>query len=153
MKRWTLAVVLSATPALAAEPPDQRWLQGAWCGTADGIATVEYWLPAAGGTMLGLHHDLKDGRTIGFEFLRIEYGPAGSAYVAQPGGKPPTRFALVEATAQSALFADPGHDFPKRIRYARTDAGTLTARVDDGTDDGESLSWTWTRCDPAAPPK
>jgi hypothetical protein len=103
--------------------------------------------------MLGLHQDVKDGKTIGFEFVRIETGPAGTAYVAQPGGEPPTRFGLVEATADSLLFADPAHDFPKRIRYTRIGAGTLAARVDDGTDEGESLSWTWHRCDPAAPSK
>ena len=144
------AVVLSCPVALAAEVPDLAWLQGAWCGEADGTRVIESWLPPAGGMMLGLHQDIRGDRTTGFEFLRIEYGESGTAYVAQPGGAPPTRFALVEAAGKSLHFADPGHDFPKRIHYALKDPDTLVARVDDGTDEGQALAWTWKRCDPAA---
>ena len=65
-------------------------------------------------------------------------------YVAQPGGIPPTTFQLVEAKAEEVIFANPKHDFPKRIRYWRK-GDTLKARIDDGVD-GKPQELEWQRC-------
>jgi hypothetical protein len=81
-----------------------------------------------------------------FEFQRIESWPEGIAYVAQPGGQPPTRFALIEQASRRVVFANPAHDFPQRILYWLDDAGALHARI-EGPKDGKTVGqeWTWTR--------
>jgi hypothetical protein len=58
-----------------------------------------------------------------------------------------TRFDLIESGAQSVRFANPAHDFPKRIAYRR-DGDVLSALIDDGSDSGQQMSWRWHRCRP-----
>ncbi|MGH8286415.1 MAG: DUF6265 family protein [Steroidobacteraceae bacterium] len=106
------------------------------------------WTAPRGGLLLGVHRDTRDGRAMGFEFLRIELRADGATYVAQPGGRAPTAFELRSSTARSAIFANEQHDFPKRIIYQRLDGSKLKARVDDGTDRGEGEEWVWSRCEP-----
>lgn len=89
--------------------------------------------------MLGLHRDTKDAKA-SFEFFRIAVTPEGIVYFAQPGGRPPTPFALTEASETRAVFANPKHDFPKRITYW-LQGGKLCARVEG---DGEKAQeWCW----------
>ena len=110
----------------------------------------EIWTSADGGALVGLHKDVATrggtARMVSFEFLRIETGADGVAYVAQPGGQPPTRFALVDSGARRAVFANPTHDFPQRILYWLDDAGALHARV-EGPKGGKTVGqeWTWTK--------
>lgn len=151
MKMATLPVLLGlalAAPALPDDRVDLDWLAGHWCAQNDKGSFEEHWLPARGGLLLGLGRSVAKQRTQ-FEFLRIELAGAKTRYVAQPGGAPPTSFALVEARAGQVTFANPQHDFPKRIRYSRS-ADTLTARVDDGSDDGQALEFEWRPCKTAA---
>lgn len=121
------------------------WMAGTWTGTtADGIEIVEHWTDPKGGVMLGLHRDVKGGKTISFEFLRIQATPAGIVYFASPRGAPPTPFPMAEQGVQRIVFANPAHDFPKRIIYRLTMDGSLNARV-EGTVKGKTTSeeWTW----------
>jgi hypothetical protein len=110
----------------------------------------EIWTSPAGDALVGLHKDVSTrggaARMVSFEFLRFERGADGIAYVAQPGGQPPTRFALVEHRPRRVVFANPSHDFPQRILYWLDDAGALHARV-EGPRDGRTVGqeWTWTR--------
>jgi hypothetical protein len=84
--------------------------------------------------MLAVARTLKGDRMTGFEFLRIVERDGSLVYIAQPGGRPPTEFALTRIASDGATFENPAHDFPKVIRYRRLDNGTLEARVSDGTD-------------------
>ncbi len=93
-----------------------------------------------------MHRDVRAGRPVAFEFLRIELAPGETAYVAQPQGRPPVRFALRAHGPRFALFANPAHDFPKRIRYERVDEDTLAASVDAGADGKGEQRFTWRRC-------
>ena len=43
------------------------------------------------------------------------------------------------------VFANPEHDFPKRISYHRLEGGGLSAVVDDGSVDGKRLAFAWQR--------
>ena len=130
---------------------DLAWLEGHWTGTDGTTQMEEVWTSAAGGTIVGLHKDVKVSpgappKMLWFEFQRIETGKDGLAYVAQPGGQPPTRFPLVEHGPKRAVFANPAHDFPQRIIYWMDDAGALHARI-EGPKDGKTVGeeWTWTR--------
>jgi hypothetical protein len=125
-------------------------MAGHWGGSAGPLQMEEIWTATDGGALVGLHKDVttKAGasRMVSFEFLRIETDGASLVYVAQPGGRPPTRFPLAEIAARRAVFANPAHDFPQRIIYWLDDAGALHARV-EGTRQGRTVGeeWRWTR--------
>ena len=80
--------------------------------------------------MLGVSQTIRPERTE-FEFLRIERAAGNVDYVAQPSGRPPTRFRMTDASAAHADFANPEHDFPQRIRYAR-EGDLLRAEISGG---------------------
>ena len=88
-----VVAVLAAGPFGAAAEGDVEglsWMQGRWTGEKDGVTSEEHWTDAAGGAMLGLHRDLKGGRMVSWEFLRIGTTAAGTFYFASPRSKPPT---------------------------------------------------------------
>jgi hypothetical protein len=137
-----LAVLLTlALPLFAAEPSvdDLAWMTGHW---AEGNVE-ELWLAPKGELMLGMSRTIRRNGKAAFEFVRIARTDDGIAYIAQPGGRPPTSFKLVESGPRRAVFANPEHDFPKRIVYELRD-GKLCARTDAGENtDGDE--WCWSR--------
>jgi hypothetical protein len=137
------AACLTAAPAFA-DSPDLGWLAGHWRSETDRRVTEEIWTAPEGGIMLGVGRTIRDGRAVGFEFLYITTG-ADAAYFAQPGGRPPVRFALVAQDGESAVFENPDHDFPQRIEYAR-DGDILTAAIST-MDREREIRWSWTRQD------
>ena len=130
MKRLILILLLTM-PLFAADPTvaDLAWMAGHW---TDGNVE-EVWLAPKGEVMLGMSRTVRANGKVGFEFLRIAHTDDGIAYLAQPGGRPPTPFKLVESKPGRAVFTNPEHDFPKRIVYELRD-GKLCARTDDGKD-------------------
>jgi Domain of unknown function (DUF6265) len=145
-----VVLVLGGSSRSVAAPPELSslsWLAGSWEGKdTSGMEMEEVWTTAKGGTMLGLHRDVKDGRLASFEFLRIESGAEGLVYLAQPRGKPATPFPFKEGAAKKVVFENPKHDFPQRILYWMTDDGALHARV-EGMQGGKLVGeeWSWRR--------
>lgn len=120
------------------------WIAGAWAGTAGGVEMEEHWTAPKGNSMIGLHRDVAKGRTVGFEFLRIEQQPAGIVYLSMPNGRSPaTPFPLKEVSGTRVVFENPAHDFPQRIIYWK-DGSDLCARI-EGTMNGKARSeeWCW----------
>ncbi|MDX2262898.1 MAG: DUF6265 family protein [Gemmatimonadales bacterium] len=106
------------------------WLAGAWSGTRSSSSSIEErWSPPLGGTMLGVSRTVSRGRMSAFEYLRIVERDSGLVYVAQPNGATPTEFVLTELTPSRAVFANPRHDYPKRIVYELSADGALTATI------------------------
>jgi hypothetical protein len=143
MRRLILLLSLAIALPLCAETKlaDLSWMTGHWASTVDSVEMEELWSSPGGGMMLGLHRDISKKRT-SFEFIRIEETKDGIVYLAQPGGRPPTPFKLTESTANRVVFANPEHDFPKRIIYWLHE-GQLCARVEG---DGESAEqWCWAK--------
>jgi hypothetical protein len=124
------------------------WLEGVWTGTtARGLTMEEHWSSPAGGGMIGMHKDVRDGRMVSFEFLRIVADDSsGVCYVASPGGAPPTRFCAIELSGSRVVFENRAHDFPQRILYWLDGERRLHARI-EGQAGGEEKSqeWVWTR--------
>ena len=121
---------------------DLGWLAGCWQGEGGGGANRECWMAPEGGLMLGVNRVITP-RGTQFEFLRIAPHEGGLALLASPGGKPAVPFALIESDPSRAVFANPEHDFPQRITYAR-DGDALSARVEARQDDGWAgfeISW------------
>ena len=114
------------SPALA----PRAWWLGDW-QAEDGEST-EHWVAAAGAiygvSLQGAH---------AFEVMIVDDGegrgePDGALrFIAMPGGQRQVEFRGRELGAQSALFANDDHDFPKTIRYFR-DGAALRATLGDG---------------------
>jgi len=121
------------------------WMAGTWEGRDNqGVEMEEVWLAPKGGTMLGLHREVAGGKTASFEFLRIALEKDGVVYWASPRGRPATPFTLAETGPRRAVFANPAHDFPKRILYWIDEAGALHARI-EGEGAAGAQEWTWRR--------
>jgi hypothetical protein len=127
------------------------WLQGSWSGETGGLQMEEHWTAPSGGALLGMHRDVKNGRMVSFEFLRIDASAEAVTYWASPRSAPPTPFRLKElGPGRRVVFENPEHDFPQRILYWPTDDGALHARVEGPAGAAEkAMEWTWTRSAPA----
>jgi hypothetical protein len=123
------AVVAGAFAAMSNDLEGLRFMEGDWRGESGKARIEEHWIEAAGGIMLGVSRTIVSGKTVAFEFLRIEAREDGVFYVAQPNGRPGTDFKLTKVSAGEAVFENPQHDHPKIIRYRLGD-GTLVAEVE-----------------------
>ena len=122
------------------------WLAGHWSNGEGDNRVEELWLDPRGGAMLGMHRDLRGGRFVFFEFLRIVEDSAGVAYVAQPKGRAPTRFGLIERGANKVVFENKAHDYPQRILYWLDEQGRLHARTEGTTSKGpRNEDWVWSK--------
>jgi len=120
------------------------WMAGSWTGTSRGIEMEEHWTRPNGNSMIGMHRDVGKGRTLGFEFLRIEQQGDAIVYLSMPNGRSPaTPFPLKEISGTRVTFENPGHDFPQRIIYWM-DGADLRARI-EGTQNGKEggMEWRW----------
>jgi len=150
------AVLLAVGITTAAVPPGPEaiaslaWLAGSWSGDSGGLAMEEHWTAPSGGVLLGMHRDVKNGRMVSFEFLRIDVAGETITYWASPKSAPPTPFRLKElGPGRRVVFENPEHDFPQRILYWRTDDDALHARVEGPAGTGEKgMEWTWKRMSP-----
>jgi hypothetical protein len=146
----TCGLSLLAAVAVGQAPPAEverlAWLEGRWQGESGGVAMEEQWTSVSGGALLGVHRDVKGGRMVGFEFLRIQATPEGVFYYASPNARPPVAFKLVELAERRAVFENRAHDFPQRILYWLDPAGALHARI-EGPQGGQTVSeeWVWTK--------
>jgi len=130
----------------AADISSLAWLTGNWTGTKDGVEMEELWLAPKGNTMLSVHRDVKNNRTVSFEFLRIEATADAITYWASPRGKPAVPFKMIESANKRVVFENAEHDFPRRIIYWQGDDGSLHAKI-EGTLQGKPAAeeWTWKR--------
>jgi hypothetical protein len=130
------AVLALATAAPAQAQPagnDLAWLAGCWSGENGGERFEERWMAASADLLLGTSHTVRGERVVAFEFLRIEKRGDERVYVAQPGGRTPTEFVASRPGAERAIvFANPSHDFPKRVGYESDRNDRLTAWIDGG---------------------
>jgi hypothetical protein len=115
---------------------DLGWMSGDWETKPGRMQIDEHWTTVAGASLFGLSRTISGGKTVFFEYLRIEARGSDIFYVAHPRARTPgTDFKLVRLTSQEAVFENLAHDFPKRLIYRKNSDGTLTARVEgDGSE-------------------
>lgn len=104
-----------------------------WLGDWQGEAGSEHWVAAAGAIYgVALHGDT-------FEVMVVDdgegSGPADGVlrFIAMPNGKRSVEFAQETVGERAVTFANPAHDDPKSITYAR-DRDTLHATLHGATD-------------------
>ena len=115
------------------------WMAGSWSGSVRGIEMEEHWTAPKGNSMIGIHRDVDKGRTLLFEFLRIEQLGDQIVYLSMPNGRSPaTPFPLKELSGTRVVFENPEHEFPQRIIYWK-DGNDLRARI-EGTMNGKAGS-------------
>lgn len=141
-----MGVILAAMLALQAPVGvgDLAWLSGRWETASEGRWTEESWSAPRGGLLLGYSRSGRGEAMREFEHLRIQADTDGvPAYWASPGGRVAVAFRLVSASGAEAVFENPQHDFPQRIRYRR-DGDTLVATI-SAIDGSRAMSWTYRR--------
>ena len=151
-----IAILVLSLPVFGQEGKQDidslSWLSGCWELSDKGKNRFvsEQWMRPAGKMMLGMSRTVLNGKTRGFEFLRIVEDDNGIFYISKPSeNKEETSFKLVKTGAKEAVFENPAHDFPQRIIY-RLDKTKLFARI-EGTNKGKFMGvdfpMTKAKCD------
>ena len=148
------ALMAPATQPAAPTVKTLEWMTGCWTTKRGETTSFESWTKANDEVMFGVSYTLgRTGKVQEFEFLRVAVQDGRLVYLAQPGGNPVTAFALTPGgNAREAVFANPAHDFPKRVGYRVTPAGLL-AWIDGGdAAPGRRIEFPMTRvsCDSAS---
>jgi len=145
-----LGLAQTAPVAQTNKPVGQRfaWLAGCWKGQQGTTKSRETWQVVSDDLMIGMGSSLLASGKTEFEYLRLQGGADGAAsYISQPGGAPPTSFALEtkDAPADTFMFVNLQHDFPKRIAYRRVDGNNVVASIDGGPADPKRLEYPMQR--------
>lgn len=99
---------------------DLGGMAGCWERTeaAKKLLITEQWMSPAGTSILGMGRTVKDGKTTGWEFMRIEKRDDGLYFVSRPKENPEdTSFKLIRSTNSEVVFENKEHDFPQRVIY------------------------------------
>jgi len=139
-------LLLGAAPPPAARPVAEAlaWLSGDWAAKGEDGWTEERWSDAHGGMLLGTGRSGKGDTTSFFEFLRIAPDADGQVVLTVMGQQgAPVGFVLTALAGQSAVFENPGHDYPTRIFYRRT-GKVLTAEI-SGPNGANVKKWVFQR--------
>lgn len=157
MRRWILGAATAAAATMLAAAAPRRgeverlgWMAGCWEGGRPGRTYEEVWQPPRGGVMLGMSRTTRNDAYAGHEFLRIHPHGDGAAYTAHPYNQATHTFPVVEMGENRVVFADPAHDFPQRIIYART-GDSLIARVEGPGRDGTTQGFDYRMAKVACP--
>lgn len=158
MLRWIVLFGIVCSAALAEDRPVMPgWLAGTWrLERPDGLVVEEHWRQPVGDVMLGVSQSSREGSTIEFEFLRIEFDREQQrlVYVALLSRQAETRFLGTSVDGVASLpeelrFENPDHDFPQTIRYLREGDNALRAVIAGPARDGgwRELEWRYGRVD------
>jgi len=130
-----------APPGSPAAAHPAAFFAGCWRRTDGAEVSEEVWTIPHGGVMYGQNRTLRGDALLDFELLTIERRGDDWVYVARPGGRRATEFRMTACGPHFVTFENPGHDYPKRIRYRRA-GDTLEALIDDGRD-GHTTAFGW----------
>src|SRR5437867_7762605 len=110
------------------------WLEGCWGGSVNKREFREHWLPLHGDVMVGAGQTVRQGKTLDYEYLRLEPRADGVYYIAASSGQKETSFRLTGKTTDGPdeifTFERSGDEFPQRIIYRRATEGWLYAHVE-----------------------
>jgi len=119
---------------------DLNGMAGCWEHKDDSkkLLVSEQWMSPAGTSILGMGRTVKNGKTTGWEFMRIEQREDGLYFVSRPKeNKEDTAFKLISSTLNEVVFENKEHDFPQRIIY-KLQGAKVTGRI-EGNNNGKFL--------------
>jgi hypothetical protein len=128
-----------APPARAADAGSSlaqfSWLEGCWRGSVNQREFREHWLPLRGDLLVGVSHTVMDGKTLDYEYLRLEQRADGVYYVTASPGQKESVYKLVDVTTPEGgdvvySFANSAPGFPQKISYRKNTEGWLYATVE-----------------------
>ena len=117
---------------------DLGGMAGCWERRDDAkkLLITEQWMSPAGTSILGIGRTVKDGKTTGWEYMRIEKRDDGLYFVSRPKeNAEDTSFKLIRSTASEFVFENTEHDFPQRVIY-KLQGEKMTGRI-EGTMNGK----------------
>jgi hypothetical protein len=123
------------------------FMAGCWRGlTRSGTTIEEFYTTPSSNLIVGMTRYVRDGRTVDFEFTRIDQTDSGAVITPHPKGVRSVGFAPKTIERNRAVWENPTHDFPQRILYTRVGDDTLVARIEGRTSSGErALEWRMAR--------
>jgi hypothetical protein len=150
MKRFLPCAVALSLVAISASASDcnslssVQWLLGEWLAEGGKSTWRESWTAVGPRTweVRGVETSKADPGKQGVEELRLVEMGGGVFYVAKVShNEMPVAFRLVECGSDRLVFANPAHDFPRRLEYDRKADGRLSVRVSDGASRGFTLDF------------
>ncbi len=134
-------------PAARGSVADLGFMAGCWRGvTRSGTTIEEFYTTPSANLIVGTTRYVREGRTVDFEFTRIDQTDSGAVITPHPKGVRSVSFAPMVIERNRAVWENPSHDFPQRILYTRVAGDTLVARIEGRTPSGErALEWRMTR--------
>lgn len=122
-------------PAGAFNPAD---FEGTWVtAEKNGITTAEDWVIENPGRLRGRSYRVKGTDTTLLEWVDLHTEGNKVLYIPTTAGQNdgnPIPFTLESVQERTYIFANPDHDFPKRIVYVFEGKDRLHAWIDDGTE-------------------
>jgi hypothetical protein len=137
---WSGAASASACGSL--DP--MQWLLGEWLADGDKNTWRESWTAISPKTWegRGTETSKSDPGKQSSEELRIVEMDGSVFYLAKvTHNELPVPFRLVECGDGRLVFANPAHDFPRRLEYERQADGRLHVSISDGADKGFTLDF------------
>ena len=124
------------------------FMSGCWRGQLGGSGGTieEHYSTPTSNMIIGMTRFVRGGRTVDFEFARIEARDSSVVLMPQPRGRPPTEFRLTSSDSISAVWENPTHDFPQRISYRRLGADSIAAAIaGPGPNGTRTMEWRMAR--------
>lgn len=121
-----------------------QWLLGEWLADGSKSTWQESWTAISPTTWegRGVETSKSDPGKQSTEELRLVAMGGSVFYLAKvTHNELPIPFRLVECGDGRLVFANPAHDFPRRLEYERHGNGRLHVRVSDGAEKGFTLDF------------
>jgi hypothetical protein len=118
-------------PGPGAADPWPGQLVGRWTGEVGNGTYTEEWARMDDSTYAGAATMHQDGRVVSTEQVRLMRFAGSWVYLAATAPGRITSFVRIAADDRGWTFANPEHDFPRRIGYT-VNGDTLRAWIDDG---------------------
>lgn len=120
------------------------WLPGTWLAYDEKTVTTETWKIVSAGTYEGIGETRSavNQQLVNAESLRLVEMSGEVFYLAKvTHNEHPVPFKLIEWSDTCAVFANPSHDFPKRLEYRLAAPDQMIVRVSDGNEKGFTLKF------------
>jgi ketosteroid isomerase-like protein len=149
LARWLPLLCLAGFTGLAGASEcrslaSMAWLLGEWKAEGDKSTWRESWAEIGPATWEGRATEASRTNPAGHstEELRLVAMGGSVFYLAKVAhNELPVPFRLVDCSDGRLVFANAGHDFPRRLEYERQPGGRLHVRVTDGAGKGFTLDF------------